>query len=347
MIRENKKTLDDDEASDSMSQANGAMGDRGAYPVTAIVTYAICSVGMILMNKMMTAKYKLIRPVQLLMLQSLAGTLLGFTMKRTRMADIIDLDAKVMIRWLPLSCIFVAMLGTSLMSLSSMSMAMYTLLKNGAMFLTAIGDVYIYDRKLSSDHILAFYLMGLGSVLSTGVDRWITTSGLVWTTLNILFTAGYNLYLKKFLSDHKEYGGHWVTMYYNNLLSLPLLLPFCFGGLDGFVREVSALEYDGKLSLFVFTVAGALLSVSSLFCLHETTPTTYTVVGATCKIPNIILGAIIFDQYPTKQGVLGIVVAFAGIFLYTSASIHDRAYHDAKKKNACETPPEDDLERGK
>eukprot|EP01059_Diplonema_ambulator_P035403 TRINITY_DN8308_c0_g1_i1.p1 TRINITY_DN8308_c0_g1~~TRINITY_DN8308_c0_g1_i1.p1 ORF type:complete len:342 (+),score=40.71 TRINITY_DN8308_c0_g1_i1:77-1102(+) len=308
------------------------------------VAYSVCSVGMILMNKMITARYGVVRPAQLLMLQSVAGAALGYTIKHFKVVEITDLDTRVLLKWMPLSCIFVAMLGTSLMSLYSMSMAMYTLLKNAAMFLTAVGDVFYFDRKLTADHMLAFYLMGLGSLLSTGVDRWITMSGLIWTFLNVIFTAAYNLYLKKLLAEHKEYGGHWSTMYYNNLLSLPLLMPFCMPGFDGFIADVARLNTEGRIALCVFTVAGALLSITSLWCLRSTTPTTYTVVGATCKIPNIILGAIIFNQYPTAQGVLGIIVAFGGISLYTWASIYNPLL-DTKKKHACEVPP-DDLETG-
>eukprot|EP00659_Diplonema_papillatum_P014195 gene14195-21762_t len=195
-----------------------------------------------------------------------------------------------------------------------MSLAMYTLLKNGALFLTAMGDVYFFDRQLTSDHLLSFYFMLIGSVLSVGDDRWITATGLFWTVANVLLTAGYNLSLKRTLSENKVLGGHWAVMFFNNAMSVPLLLPLALSGWGSFMEDATKLPVLGTISLGFFVFAGAVLSVTSLWCLHVTSPTTFTVVGASCKIPNIVLGAIIFSQYPTKRGVLGIIVAFLGVF---------------------------------
>ena len=307
----------------------------------SVLVYMLCSVSMILLNKLVTTRHRLEHfALVMVLLQCVAGAALAHGLRRAGWVEYPPLSGQVVKAWLPVTALFVAMLVTSLLSLHYMSLAMYTLLKNGALFLTALGDTVFFRRELASDHLIGFYFMLLGSVLSAQNDRWLTAEGVMWTVLNIVFTASYNLYLKQVLHRHREWGGHWAPMYYNNLMSVFLVLSLLAfagvtgggsdadgalarhaGGLAGFAAAAAELSAEGQACVVAFVAAGAVLSGASLWCMKHTSPTTYCVAGATCKIPNIVLGAIIFNQFPSRRGVLGIIVAFCGIYLYTWACL--------------------------
>ena len=321
----------------NVEKHNGLPISRIVLTFASILIYSSCSVSMILLNKVVTAIYKLEGyAVQMVLIQCLAGAVLAWMLKKLHLVDFPPIDTSLLRQWLPVTVLFISMLLSSLLALHTMSLAMYTLLKNGALFLTAMGDVYFFRRELLADQYLGFFFMLIGSILSGGDDRWLTAHGVFWTVLNIVLTAAYNLRLKKVLADHKEWGGHWAPMFYNNAFAVCILFPVVMwgppGGFAGFAESLQELPAMGVASVCMFVAAGAVLSGASLWCLRLTTPTTYCVVGATCKIPNILLGAIIFEQYPTNRGVLGIIVAFAGIYLYTWASLQG-------EKAACPTSP--------
>eukprot|EP00755_Sulcionema_specki_P032014 Sspe_Gene.97823::Locus_71337_Transcript_1_1_Confidence_1.000_Length_1167::g.97823::m.97823/K15356/VRG4, GONST1; GDP-mannose transporter len=286
----------------------------------AIVLYATCSTSMILLNKLVTSK-GINHPFLLIFLQNASGSVLGAYVKASGVADYPGLDCSTSRRWMPLCALFIVMLVTSILSLRTMSVAMYTLIKNSAMILTALGDVWLFNKHITTVQWMSFALMIMGSTWSLGSDRWVTLMGVVWTLANVFCTAGYNLYLKAALNDLKAAMGHWGLMFYNNTLSLPLLILPASLSAPAMWKELGETPLSTHIIVVLFMLAGAVTSIASLWCMRMTSPTTYTVIGASCKIPNLFLGIYIFDQYPTMQGWMGIAMAFGGVAIYTYTTV--------------------------
>ena len=181
--------------------------------------------------------------------------------------------------------------------------------------------------------------MAIGTILSGGHDRWVTTSGLVWTITNVLCTVSYNVMLKRLLNSNESFGGFWSVMFHcNSLSAIVLLIPSMYFSGDFISEVLDPDDWSRGTAVLTYIIAGAVLSLTSVYCMSVTSPTTYAVVGAASKLPNMVLGALIFQQYPTSRGVLGIVIAFHGIALYT---------HSTVKKSSNKVKEAADTEEGK
>lgn len=103
---------------------------------------------------------------------------------------------------------------------------------------------------------------------------------------NCVATASYVLYMKYATKtiDLSKFG----MVFYNNLLSVPLLLPLAF-----YMSETESVfkHWDVMTSssfLVMNLVAGSmgfLLNLASLWCVSATSATTYALVGSVNKIP--------------------------------------------------------------
>ena len=283
----------------------------------SLVGYSTCSISMILLNKLVIDTYKIDYPMGLLFMQNFCAWMLVVVLKRVGLVHYPDFDLKVVKRWLPLTILFVAMLYTSMKSLKIMSVAVQTILKNIAIVLTAFGDQYLFNKRVTKEMYVSFSLMVLGSYLGSVGDRWVTSWGLFWTFCNIFSTVAYVLYMKDLLSDVSREIGRYGPVFYNNLLSLPFIFPSCVMTLPDMIDTISHSSIGATVCLGLMVVVGSVMTFASFWCMKVTSPTTYSVTGALNKIPLALLGIFIFGHVPSGIGWLGIAVALCGGVWYT------------------------------
>ena len=179
--------------------------------------------------------------------------------------------------------------------------------------------------------------MIFGSYIGAQQDAFVTAWGLFWNFANVLFTTGYQLYMKMVLNEEKKRLGRWGPVYYNNLLALPpLLIPTVYHTQGWSVAIVDSNGIspssathahthtyihteNAKVWLVLMMFVGAVMTMASFWCMRMTSPTTYSVVGALNKVPLAIISMYVFDQYPTAYGAYGIAI---GMVHNTSACTH-------------------------
>lgn len=113
-------------------------------------------------------------------------------------------------------------------------------------------------------------------------------------------------------------------MYYNNLLSIPILL---IGSLflEDWSSENLAVNFPpGRQNLMIaamiFTgLSSIFISYTSAWCVRVTSSTTYSMVGALNKLPIAISGLVFFDAPVTMASVSAIFVGFVSGVVYTGA----------------------------
>jgi len=292
-------------------------GKDGFEAAMSITVYSTCSVSMILLNKLVMSSYGIDFPMGLLFMQNAGALGLVAAAKAAGLCHYPDFDMRVVKKWLPLTVLFVAMLFTSMKSLSTMSVAVQTILKNLATVLTALGDSYMFDRKLSPGMFGAFGLMFAGAYMGSATDKWVTAWGLFWTFANVFFTVSYVLYMKTLLGNVSSEIGRYGPVFYNNLLSLPFLLIPSFPVLPDMMTAIAAASFKAHLCLVLMTVVGSGMTFATFWCMKVTSPTTYSVTGSLNKIPLAVLGIFIFNHWPTPVGILGILLALSGGMVYT------------------------------
>jgi len=288
---------------------------------------------MVLLNKIVTSpqRHGFNFPMMLIFFQNLAAVLAVVFARMAGWIDYPGLNWTFVKRWLPLTAIFTMMLATSLMSLRTMSVAVVTLIKAFAIICTALGDHLLFGHPLTGMMILSFVLMYVGSCLGGGTDAWVTPEGLFYSFLNVFCTSGYQLYMKGMLQDVKDELGRWGPVFYNNLLSLPMLIvPTVLGasGPQGWMAALQMADVWAQGWIGAMCLLSPFMTMSSFWCITATSPTTFAVVGGMNKIPLAIFGMILFSQWPTQAGTVGICIGLSAGFFYTWAMQRSKAAQD-------------------
>ena len=110
-------------------------------------------------------------------------------------------------------------------------------------------------------------------------------------------------------------------MYYNNLLSLPILLACSFITEDYSSANLSRnFPVETRTNLIVgmiYSGLGAIfISYSSAWCIRKTSSTTYSFVGYLNKLPLAISGFVFFGAPVTFGSVTAILLGFFSGLVY-------------------------------
>ena len=118
-------------------------------------------------------------------------------------------------------------------------------------------------------------------------------------------------------------------MFYNNLLTIPILLVASL-----VVEDWSALNIAKNfpketrnaigMAIFFSGLSSVFISYTSAWCVRVTSSTTYSMVGALNKLPIAVSGLIFFDAPVTIPSVSAIFVGFVSGIVYAVAKVWDK-----------------------
>ncbi|KAJ3202208.1 GDP-mannose transporter into the lumen of the Golgi [Entophlyctis luteolus] len=227
-------------------------------------------------------------------------------------------DAK---RWFPVSLALVMMIYTGAKALQYMAIPVFTVFKNLTIILIAYGELYFFKGA----PVTRWSDIASGRVLKKGSSESSIFTAYFWMTLNCLTTAFFSLTLRAKIKDvgFKDFD----TVYYNNLLSIPVLaicsLLFEGGAFaEAYARFVNPGEESESLfwlltAICVSSISAFAISYGSSWCVRVTSSTTYSMVGALNKLPISISGMLFFGDPVSFGSVSGVLIAFAGGILYS------------------------------
>lgn len=204
-----------------------------------IFTYCVASIVMTVTNKfVVSGDFNMV--FFLLTIQSLVTVLFLQAFKFLNLIKYREFDAETAKKWYPIVIFLVAMIYTGSKALQYLPIPVYTIFKNLTIILIAYGEVLWFGGSVTSMMMMSFGLMTLSSVIAgwndvssaiqsifdataviTAVDG-INMLGYFWMAINCLSSASFVLYMRKRikLTNFKDFD----TVYYNNLLSIPLLI---------------------------------------------------------------------------------------------------------------------------
>ena len=238
-----------------------------------------------------------------------------------------DTVSQLMQAWFPVNLIFVGMIWTSFFALKNLGVPMATVLKNLTNLFVIGGDYFFYQKTYGGAVWLTLALMGASAVCGAATDLAFSLTGYLWQLVNCFFTAAYSLYLRGVMERlvvmtvNKTRLDEFSMVFYNNLLSLPLLLILIW-----WAGEFQSLPTEPALTDPAFlaaAVASSLLafciSFASLWFLSSTTATTYSLVGSLNKIPVALIGLVAFNVPWSPQNLLSILVGLGAGVIFVRA----------------------------
>lgn len=178
-------------------------------------------------------------------------------------------------------------------------------------------------------------LGGTDGDIFDGMRGWgILNSGYMWMALNCLVSAAYVLAMRKRIkvTGFKD----WDTMYFNNLLSVPVLLIMSLLGED-WSRESWETNFPADrranllIAIFVSGACAVFIGYTTAWCVRTTSSTTYSMVGALNKLPLAVSGMVFFHDPPVTLGSVSAILVgfFAGIVYAMAKNVHSAAQRRA------------------
>ncbi|GAA5880168.1 hypothetical protein JCM1840_007638 [Sporobolomyces johnsonii] len=272
----------------------------------------------------------------LLTIQSVVCVTCVVTAKRLGWITFRDWDYNDARKWFPISFMLVSVIYTGSKSLQYLSVPVYTIFKNLTIILIAYGEVLWFGGSVTPLTFVSFALMVLSSLMAASPDllNWLngveSTSksagqsnvGYAWMMINCLVSAGYVLAMRKRIkvTNFKD----WDSMFYNNLLSIPVLVIFSVLIEDWSLASLR-LNFPEEtrttlLSLMAFSGAAAVfISYTTAWCIRTNSSTTFSMVGALNKLPVAASGLIFFGDPATFANVSSILVGFFAGLVYSAA----------------------------
>lgn len=204
------------------------------------------------------------------------------------------------------------MIYTASKAMQYLSIPVFTIFKNVTIILIAYGEVLWFGGEVTPLTFFSFIIIVLSSVVAAWSDlsiareaaaatadaldpEAIETSalallnvGYLWMLLNCLSNAGFVLFLRKKIKYFNF--SDLDTMFYNNLLSIPVLL---IGSVifEDWSSENIARNFplDTRNTVFFLMIMSGIFSLgisyTSGWCVRVTSSTTYSMVGALNKLP--------------------------------------------------------------
>ncbi|KAF2868523.1 hypothetical protein BDV95DRAFT_130865 [Massariosphaeria phaeospora] len=318
-------------------------GSLTENPMLSVFAYCGSSILMTTTNKYVLSGMDYNLNFFLLCVQSVICVVAISICKSSGLITYRDFNSDEAKKWFPISVLLIGMIYTSTWALKYLSIPVYTIFKNLTIILIAYGEVLWFGGTVTPMALFSFGLMVMSSIIAAWADiqhaltRFggdksdsatdaISTlnSGYMWMAFNCICSATYLLAMKKRikLTNFKDFD----TMYYNNLLTIPILLIASL-----FVEDWSSAnvaknfppEYRNKLimAMVLSGLSTLFISYSSAWCVRVTSSTTYSMVGALNKLPIAISGLVFFDAPVTFGSISAIFVGFVSGIVYTFAKV--------------------------
>ncbi|CAN1223361.1 GDP-mannose transporter GONST1 [Linum perenne] len=223
-------------------------------------------------------------------------------------------------------------INAELPGLKYINVAMVTVLKNVTNVITAVGEMYLFQKHHDNRVWVALFLMIISAISGGLTDLSFHAVGYTWQIINCFLTASYSLTLRRVMdtAKHVTKSGNlneFSMVLLNNTLSLPLglVLIFVFNEVD-YLSTTPLLRLPGFWS--VMTLSGFLglgISFTSMWFLHQTGATTYSLVGSLNKIPLSVAGILLFKVPTSLENSASILFGLvAGVF-FARAKMRERS----------------------
>ncbi|WVF65396.1 GDP-mannose transporter 1 [Kwoniella sp. CBS 6097] len=336
----------------------------GREQALPILSYCAASIMMTVVNKYVVSGRHFTMNFLLLAIQSAVCVLVVWSVKRAGVINFRDFDMNDAKAWWPISTLLVAVIYTGSKALQFLSIPVYTIFKNLTIILIAYGEVFMFNGNVTGLTLVSFALMVGSSIIAAWADisaaftnppELDPTTGLevvagpistigglnagyVWMAANCLASAAYVLFMRKRIkvTGFKD----WDSMFYNNLLSIPILVVASLVIEDWGTESLNLNfpESNRFLLLFAIAFSGAaavFIGYSTAWCVRVCGSTTYSMVGALNKLPVAASGILFFGDKASFGNVSAIGVGGVAGIVYAVAKTNQAKVDAANKVRAA------------
>ncbi|KAM0334073.1 hypothetical protein ACHAQA_001093 [Verticillium albo-atrum] len=315
-------------------------------PGASILAYCFSSISMTVVNKfVVSGKFWNLNFFYLAVQAIVCVTTIQICKNLGMIRNLAPFEQEKAKKWFPISLLLVGMIYTSTKALQFLSVPVYTIFKNLTIIVIAYGEVMWFGGSVTPLALLSFGLMVLSSIVAAWADiqnaiygsvgehdasaaMSTLNAGYAWMGFNVFCTAAFVLGMRKVIK--KMNFKDWDTMFYNNLLTIPVLI-VCTLLLEDWSAENLAKNFplETRNGLFIGMIYSGLcaifISYCSAWCIRVTSSTTYSMVGTLNKLPIAVSGLVFFDVPVTFGSVSAILLGFVSGIVYAWARVRQTA----------------------
>ncbi|KAK9780302.1 putative Golgi GDP-mannose transporter [Seiridium cardinale] len=324
--------------------APSPLGKLDNNPGASILAYCLSSISMTLINKYVVSGSSWNLHFFYLAIQSIVCSLAIVICKQIGLIrQLAAFDVGKAKRWFPISVLLVGQIYTGNKALQFLSVPVFTIFKNLTIIVIAYGEVLWFGGRVTPTMLLSFGLIVLSSVVAAWADIQAAISGensinasatvstlnagYAWMGMNVFCAAAFVLGMRRRIKSMNF--GDWDTMFYNNLLTIPVLI---VGTLltedwssENLTKNFPVESRNAMIIGMIYSGLGAIfISYCSAWCIRVTSSTTYSMTGALNKLPIAISGLIFFDAPITFGSVTAIFLGFVSGLVYAWAKVRQK-----------------------
>jgi len=314
--------------------------------ILAALFYAVASLAVILINKVVLTTYAFPFFIFLAAVQFVATSIIILALVYFKKVDVPALSGGIFIEVVPISAMFLGNVICGLGSTKSLNLPMFTALRRFSILMTMFGEVFVLNKIPSISVVISVLMMVGGALVAAYYDLAFDLQGYVLVLLNDLFTALSGVYMKKATISSKC--SKMGVLFYNSLFSaVALFIVFAVehmryiysmdipGTIDNNKKTIStAVPYDSTINqvgsfegwndphfIGLFMVAalmGSVLNYSIFLCTHVNSALTTAVVGCLKNVLTTYIGMIFIGDYVFHVlNFLGLNISIFGSLYYT------------------------------
>ncbi|CAG8566900.1 6034_t:CDS:2 [Paraglomus brasilianum] len=296
-----------------------------------VACYCSASVLMTITNKYVLSGYDFNMNFFLLTVQAAVCVLFLNVFKTFKLITYRNVDYDIARKWITVVILLISMIYSATKSLQFLSIPVYTIFKNLTIILIAYGELLWCGGSVTRLMLVSFVLMVVSSIIAAwpdigntmeSVELSVGVIGYGWMLFNCLCSAAFVLTMRKRITITKF--KDFDTVYYNNLMSVPLLMTMSLivedWSVENLERNFPKEVRTTIISAIVFSGASAFaISFTTAWCLRTTSSTTYSMVGALNKLPIAASGMVFFGDKVTFANASAILVGFTAGIIYSYA----------------------------
>jgi len=289
--------------------------------LAAASSYAATSVLILLFNKVILSSYSFKYPLTMTLCHMLMGLFFLNLLRAAKMINYATFDVNLARKVVPVCMCFIANVVLGMVALRGTNIPMFATLRRLTVMMVVLCEVLILRKKQTRLVVGSVVIMILGSFIGGWGDLQFDLFGYCMVLLNNLVTALNLVFIKKTLLDTKLASDTFGVLYYNSLLSIPVLafLALIFG-------EVSALpsfpfwgDVYFQFSFIASAVMSFLMNYSTYWCTEVNSALTTSVTGQVKNVLSSFVALSMFGMRATPLLVLGLTVGLMGSMLYAYA----------------------------
>ena len=225
--------------------------------------------------------------------------------------------------WLPAVFLFVTMLTSSLFALMHISVPTLIVIRNLSTLVVAVLEYFVLNNRINNLSIATLFGILLGAIFYAMHDLTFSIRGYIWLCVNVSATSLYQVYIKKVvcLPMMKDIGAIGLS-YYNNLISLPILifLACIMGEYKVLVSYMGAIFFPKikSIGIVLFScILGFLLSTTAFALNKLISATSIMVANNVNKFLLIVLSEVLVESTLNVTASMGAISVLIFGWLYS------------------------------